>query len=251
MMGALLEVRGLDVRYGGIEAVRGLTFSVEEGSIVAMIGANGAGKSSTLLALSGLVRASGGSILFRGRDITGVRADRVVREGLVQVPEGRAILAPLSVAENLELGAWTRRDPKVERHARVASDSARIYALFPALARRRSQLAGSLSGGEQQMLAIGRALMASPKLLLLDEPSMGLAPKLVSAIFETVAEIRRLGTTILLVEQNARQALRIADSGLVLSHGTLFKEGSSAELLGDPGVVEAFLGKTGGTSSAT
>ncbi len=238
-MGALLEVRGLDVRYGGIEAVRGLTFSVEEGSIVAMIGANGAGKSSTLLALSGLVRASGGSILFRGLDIAALRADRIVREGLVQVPEGRAILAPLTVAENLELGAWTRRDAKVA----VARDSERVYALFPALAQRRAQVAGSLSGGEQQMLAIGRALMAAPKLLLLDEPSMGLAPKLVSAIFGTVAEIRRSGTTILLVEQNARQALRIADFGLVLSHGTLFKEGSSAELLADPAIVEAFLGK--------
>ena len=225
------------MRYGSVEAVCGTLLSVEEGSIVAVIGANGAGKSSTLLALSGLVRASGGSIRFRDRDITALRADRIVREGLVQVPEGRAILAPLSVAENLELGAWTRRDSK------IAVDLERVYALFPALANRRSQLAGSLSGGEQQMLAIGRALMASPKLLLLDEPSMGLAPKLVSAIFETLAEIRRSGTTILLVEQNARQALRIADSGLVLSHGTLFKEGLSAELLADPAVIEAFLGK--------
>ena len=237
---SLLEVRGLVVRYGSIEAVRGLSFSVEEGSIVAMIGANGAGKSSTLLALSGLARASGGSIRFGGRDITDLRADRIVRAGLVQVPEGRAILAPLSVAENLELGAWTRSG----KDAGVSIDLERVYALFPALARRRSQLAGSLSGGEQQMLAIGRAIMASPKLLLLDEPSMGLAPKLVSAIFETVAGIRSSGTTILLVEQNARQALRIADSGLVLSHGTLFKEGPSAQLLADPSVVEAFLGKT-------
>ena len=238
----LLEVRDLEVRYGSIEAVRGLSFSVEEGSIVAVIGANGAGKSSTLLALSGLVRASNGTALFRGRDITVLRTDRIVREGLVQVPEGRAILAPLSVAENLELGAWTRyrrgsRDPG------IADDLGKVFALFPRLAERTSQLAGSLSGGEQQMLAIGRALMASPRLLLLDEPSMGLAPKLVAAMFETIVEIRRLGTTILLVEQNARQALRIADTGLILSHGKLFKEGSSAELLADPAVVEAFLGK--------
>lgn len=237
----LLEVRGLELRYGSIEAVRGLSFSVEAGSIVAMIGANGAGKSSTLLALSGLVRASGGSILFRGREIAGLRADRVVRRGLVQVPEGRAILAPLTVAENLELGAWSRRGPGTG--AEKAADLEKVYALFPALAPRRTQLAGSLSGGEQQMLAIGRALMAQPALLLLDEPSMGLAPKLVSAIFGTIGEIRRSGTTILLVEQNARQALRISDRAIVLSHGRVFKEGRSAELLEDPEVVEAFIGK--------
>ncbi len=236
---SLLEVRDLEVRYGSIEAVRGLSFSVEAGAIVAVIGANGAGKSSTLLALSGLVRASSGSIAFGGRDIAALRPDRIVRAGLVQVPEGRAILAPLTVAENIELGAWTRRDAAAE----VAKDEERVYALFPRLAERRLQLAGSLSGGEQQMLAIGRALMAAPKLLLLDEPSMGLAPMLVSAIFETIAEIRRSGTTILLVEQNARQALRIADSGLVLAHGRLFKRGPSEELLADPAIVEAFLGK--------
>jgi branched-chain amino acid transport system ATP-binding protein len=246
-MDSLLDVLGLEVRYGNIEAVRGLSFSVKEGSIVAMIGANGAGKSSTLLALSGLVRASGGSILFRGRDIAALRADRIVSAGLVQVPEGRAMLAPMSVAENLELGAWTRRYKSNFRDASglqgVATDLERVYALFPALAERRSRLAGSLSGGEQQMLAIGRALMARPKLLLLDEPSMGLAPRLVTAIFETIGEIRRSGTTVLLVEQNARLALRVADSGLVLSHGRLFKEGYSAELLADPAIVEAFLGK--------
>ena len=250
----LLEVRNLEVRYGGIEAVRGLSFSVAAGSIVAVIGANGAGKSSTLLAISGLVRAAGGSVLFDGRDIAALRPDRIVRAGLVQVPEGRAILAPLTVAENLELGGWTRHQKvalyqKVALHQKMTSDDgiakdlSRVYALFPRLAERSRQLAGSLSGGEQQMLAIGRALMARPKLLLLDEPSMGLAPKLVAAIFETIAEIRRAGTTILLVEQNARQALRIADRGLVLSHGRLLKEGKSDELLCDPSVVEAFLGK--------
>lgn len=237
-MAPLLAVSDLKVNYGGIEAVRGLSFTVEEGRVVAIIGANGAGKSSTLLALSGLVRPSSGKILFKGEDITRLRADRIVRAGLVQVPEGRAILAPLTVAENLALGAWTRR--KVS-----AADLERAYGLFPRLAERRGQLAGSLSGGEQQMLAISRALMASPALLLLDEPSMGLAPMLVGLIFETVAEIARSGTTVLLVEQNARQALRISDRGIVLSHGRLLLEGASAELLQNPGVIEAFLGKSG------
>jgi branched-chain amino acid transport system ATP-binding protein len=239
-MAALLEVRGLEVSYGAIEAVRGVTFSVEEGSIVAVIGANGAGKTSTLLALSGLVRAQSGAVLLGGRDITHLRADRIVRAGLVQVPEGRAILAPLTVAENLELGAWTRRG---SRDGGIARDLERVYGLFPRLAERPTQAAGSLSGGEQQMLAIGRALMASPRLLLLDEPSMGLAPKLVAAIFQTIADIRKSGTAVLLVEQNARQALRISERAIVLSHGTVFKEGASAELLRDPAVVEAFLGK--------
>lgn len=237
-MSKLLEVKGLEVRYGGIEAVRGLSFSVEEGAIETIIGANGAGKSSTLLAISGIVRPTSGSIIFDGQDITRTRADRIVRSGLVQVPEGRAILSPLSVAENLELGAWTRRDAKAAK-----ADLERVYGLFPRLAERRDQLAGSLSGGEQQMLAMGRALMASPKLLLLDEPSMGLAPKIVSLIFRTIGDIAASGTTVLLVEQNARQALKIADRGIVLAHGAVTLEGSSGELLADPGVVEAFLGK--------
>ncbi len=240
-MGALLEVKGLEVRYGGIEAVRGLDFTVDEGTIVSMIGANGAGKSSTLLALSGIVRASGGSIRLAGREIAGERPDRIVGRGLVQVPEGRAILAPLSVAENLELGAWTRKD-----RSAVAADLQRVYDLFPRLAERTKQVAGSLSGGEQQMLAIGRALLAAPRILLLDEPSMGLAPLLVASIFKTIVEIARSGTTVLLVEQNARQALKIADRGMVLSHGRLLLEGSGAELLAAPQVVEAFLGKEGG-----
>jgi branched-chain amino acid transport system ATP-binding protein len=238
MMGKLLEVEGLEVRYGGIEAVRGLSFSVEEGKVETIIGANGAGKSSTLLAISGIAKKAAGSVRFRGEDITRQRADRVVRSGLVQVPEGRAILAPLTVAENLELGAWTRRDSKA-----AAADLERVYGLFPRLAERRTQAAGSLSGGEQQMLAIGRALMAEPRLLLLDEPSMGLAPLLVAAIFATIADIARSGTTVLLVEQNARQALKIADRGIVLSHGRLLMEGPSAELVKDPSVIEAFLGK--------
>jgi len=184
------------------------------------------------------VRPFGGRVMFRGEDITGMRADLIVRAGLVQVPEGRAILAPLSVAENIELGAWTRRDA-----AGVKADLERVYDLFPRLAERRSQVAGTLSGGEQQMLVIGRALMAAPKLLLLDEPSMGLAPLLVGLIFRTIASIAAAGTTVLLVEQNARAALRIADKGIVLSHGKLLLEGASADLLRDPAVVEAFLGK--------
>jgi branched-chain amino acid transport system ATP-binding protein len=238
MMARLLEVESLAVRYGGIEAVRGLSFSVDEGQIVAVIGANGAGKSSSLLAISALVKKSGGTVRFRGEDITRERADRIVAAGLVQVPEGRAILAPLSVEENLELGAWTRAD-----RAAAKADLERTYELFPRLAERRAQLAGSLSGGEQQMLAIGRALMAAPKLLLLDEPSMGLAPKLVSLIFQTIAGIAASGTTVLVVEQNARAALKIADRGIVLSHGAVALEGPSERLLADPGVIEAFLGK--------
>ena len=184
------------------------------------------------------MRPAAGRIVFNGQDITRERADRIVRAGLVQVPEGRAILSPLSVAENLELGAWTRRDSNT-----VRADLERIYGLFPRLAERRHQLAGSLSGGEQQMLAIGRALMASPKLLLLDEPSMGLAPKLVSLIFRTIADIAASGTTVLLVEQNARQALKIADRGIVLAHGKVTLEGASEELLANSAVIEAFLGK--------
>jgi branched-chain amino acid transport system ATP-binding protein len=243
-MSRLLEVENLEVRYGSIEAVRRLSFSVDSGQIVAVIGANGAGKTSTLLALSGLVRPSAGRILFGGEEITRFRPDHIVRAGLVQVPEGWAMLGPLRVSENLELGAWTRRDVAGSRTIREDLD--RVYSLFPRLAERRHQLAGSLSGGEQQMLAIGRALMASPKLLLLDEPSMGLAPKLVTLIFETIASIARSGTTVLLVEQNARQALRISDRGIVLAHGRLLHEGKSSELLDDPLVVEAFLGKAGG-----
>ena len=238
-MAALLEVKDLEVRYGSIEAVCGVSFQVEEGQIVTIIGANGAGKSSTLLALSGLVRPSGGTVRFRGEDITGLRTDRIVRSGLVQVPEGRAILNPLTVEENLELGAWIRKD----RHA-VRPSMEKVYALFPVLATRRRQLAGSLSGGEQQMLAIGRALMAEPRLLILDEPSMGLAPLLVKTIFDTIVAITRVGTTVLLVEQNARQALRISDQAIVLSHGRILRRGPSAELLADPVGIEAFLGKS-------
>ena len=235
---ALLDVEAISVRYGGIEAVRGLSFAVEAGSMVAMIGANGAGKSSILNAVSGLVRPRAGRIRFDGADITGHAPEAIVRSGVVQVPEGRAILGPLTVAENLDLGAWSRRDPGEAR--RTLEE---VYGLFPRLAERRRQLAGSLSGGEQQMLAIGRALMAHPRILLLDEPSMGLAPVVISAVFDAISRIHRAGTTVLLVEQNARQALRLAERALVLSRGQLMREGSSASLLEDPVIVEAFLGR--------
>jgi branched-chain amino acid transport system ATP-binding protein len=234
---ALLEVSGLEVRYGAIEAVRGVSFSVDEGQIVSLIGANGAGKSSTLLALSGLVRPSAGMVRLGGVDITGWRSDRIVRAGLVQVPEGRSILGPLSVEENLVLGAWVQPD-----RAAARSDLAKVYSLFPRLADRRRQAGGTLSGGEQQMLAIGRALMSRPRLLLLDEPSMGLAPLLINAVFEIIQAVNREGTTVLLVEQNARKALKISGSAAVVEHGRIVRTGTSAELLDDPAVARAFLG---------
>jgi branched-chain amino acid transport system ATP-binding protein len=235
---ALLEVRDLAVRYGNVEAVRGITFSVQEGEISTLIGSNGAGKSSTLLALSGLVRPSSGSILFQGQNIVAWKTDRIVRAGLVQVAEGRAILSPLTVGENLELGAWVRRD-----RAGIRADLDKVYGLFSRLADRRKQVAGTLSGGEQQMLAIGRALMGHPRLLLLDEPSMGLAPLLINSVFEIIQTINAEGTTILLVEQNARKALKISHSASVLENGRLVREGRASELLNDPSVARSFLGK--------
>ncbi len=233
---ALLEVRDLWVRYGSVEAVRGVSFAVEPGEISTLIGANGAGKSSTLLALSGLVRASEGEILYEGQNIAGWKTDRIVKAGLVQVAEGRAILGPLTVAENLELGGWTRGG------ASLRPDLHRVYDLFPRLGDRRRQLAGTLSGGEQQMLAIGRALMARPKLLLLDEPSMGLAPLLINAVFEIIQNIHAEGTTVLLVEQNARKALKISRTAAVLENGKIVRRGLAADLFHDPAVAQAFLG---------
>jgi branched-chain amino acid transport system ATP-binding protein len=235
---ALLEVRNLFVSYGSIEAVNDLSFSVDEGSIVSLIGSNGAGKTSTLNAVSGLVRPRSGSVRFAGEDITGRRPDLIVRVGLAQVPEGRAILGPLTVEENLDLGGWTLPDERSRAEGRD-----RIFSLFPKLLERRRQLAGSLSGGEQQMLAIGRALMCGPRLLLLDEPSMGLAPVLAAGVFRIIQGIHQSGTTVLLVEQNARQALRISQRAIVLSHGRVLSEGPSQSLLADPVIVEAFLGK--------
>lgn len=234
----MLEVAHLSVNYGSIEAVRDISFTVPEGQIVTLIGANGAGKTTTLSSISGLLRPSRGKIVFQGKDITRWPTDQIVRAGLFQVAEGRAILSPLTVAENLELGAFTRQD-----RAAIRQDLDRIYGQFPRLAERRSQLAGSLSGGEQQMLAIGRALMAKPIMLLMDEPSMGLAPIIINQVFEIIRQINQGGTTVLLVEQNASKALKIADYAYVMEHGEITFHGSSEEVRNSAHIIEAFLGK--------
>ena len=237
-MSPLLEVRDLEVAYGHIEAVQGISFEVAAGEIRTLVGANGAGKSTTLLALSGLVKPKSGSIRFEGEELTKLKTHQIVERGLVQVAEGRAILTTLSVRENLELGAYRRRD-----RAAIAGDLDRVLTLFPRLAERIDALAGNLSGGEQQMLAIGRALLAKPRLLLLDEPSMGLAPIIVQDIFRTLREINsRDGLTIFLVEQNVRQALKIAAHGYVIENGKIVLDGSGRKLLDDPRVLAAYLG---------
>jgi branched-chain amino acid transport system ATP-binding protein len=235
---ALLSVRGLVVNYGHIEAVRGIDLDLAPGRITALVGANGAGKSTTLMALSGLVKKAAGTVRFDGRDIGAQPPHRIVGSGLVQVAEGRATLTTLTVRENLELGAYTRRDGHAER----MKDLAHVYRLFPRLQEREQGLAGNLSGGEQQMLAIGRALMARPRLLLLDEPSMGLAPIIVQDIFRTLSRINGEGLTIFLVEQNVRQALKIAHRAYVLENGRVALQGSGAELLNEPRVQDAYLG---------
>ena len=239
----LLEVRDLHVAYGHVEAVRGVDFDVPDGAIVALIGANGAGKTSTLLALSGLAPARRGLIRFRGETITRLPPHAIVRRGIVQVPEGRQVLARMSVTENLLMGAYQRRDA-----AGIRSDLDAQYSRFPVLHERRALPAGSLSGGEQQMLAIARALMARPRLLLLDEPSMGLAPLLVNEIFSTLQRIHAENTTILLVEQNARKALAISDHAYVLEAGRIILSGSGAELAANESVTEAYLGRGGGAA---
>jgi branched-chain amino acid transport system ATP-binding protein len=233
---ALLEVADLWVSYGMIAALRGISFRVEQGQVVTLIGANGAGKSTTLNAISGLLKPHSGSVTFRDQVITGQRADRIAAMGLVQVPEGRQVIATMSVAENLTAGAHLRRDGQAE------DELAAIYARFPRLNERRSQKAGLLSGGEQQMLAVGRALMMQPDLLMLDEPSMGLAPLLVKDVFRIIAEIKARGISILLVEQNARQALAIADYAYVLERGQVVAHGKASELRNDVAVVSAYLG---------
>ena len=236
-MTVALRVRDLAVAYGHIEAVKGLDFELQSGEITALVGANGAGKSTTLLALSGLLKPSRGRIEFEGEDITGLPANKIVQRGVVQVPEGRAILTTLTVRENLLLGAYTRKDP-----TGVKQSLDEVYHLFPRLLDRVEQQAGNLSGGEQQMLAIGRALMAKPKLLLLDEPSMGLAPILVQEIFRTLVKINQQGLSLCLVEQNVRQALKITHHGYVLETGRIVLANSGENLLADPKVVEAYLG---------
>ena len=228
----MLEVTDLRVAYGPVEAVHGISFSVAQGEVVSLIGANGAGKTTTLAAISGLVRAQGGRIVFDGRDLVGVRAHTIVASGVVHVPEGREILARMTVEENLLMGARGRRDAPLGR----------VWERFPILHQRRKLLAGTLSGGEQQMLAIGRALLAPMRLLLLDEPSLGLAPKMVTAIFDVLADLKRQGTTMLLVEQNALRALRLADRAFVMDLGRLTLSGTGAELLTDERVVKAYLG---------
>jgi branched-chain amino acid transport system ATP-binding protein len=233
----LLEVDDLVVAYGPVAAVRGVALRVEAGATVALIGANGAGKTTTLAALSGLVRPARGSIRFDGQEIAGWRPPRIVDLGLVQVPEGRAVLPQMTVMENLELGGYRRRD-----RAGLARDLAAMLERFPILGQRRSLPAGSLSGGEQQLLAIARGLLARPRLLLLDEPSMGLAPHLVRQVFGVVREIKAQGTAQLLVEQNARKALAIADFAYVLERGEVVLKGPAAQLAGDPRIVRAYLG---------
>jgi branched-chain amino acid transport system ATP-binding protein len=233
----LLEVENLHASYGAIRALRGLSFNVEAGTVVSLIGANGAGKSTTLNTLSGLMKPLAGRVTFDGQDITGWRANRVTGAGLIQVPEGRQIIANMSVMENLQMGGYLRRDRAAQQ-----TEINRIFERFPRLGERREQKAGSLSGGEQQMLAIGRALMARPKLLMLDEPSMGLAPLLVNEVFDLIAEIKTSGTPILLVEQNARKALQVADYAYVLERGTIAREGIAADLQRDESVIEAYLG---------
>lgn len=232
----MLTVEELHVSYAAIVALRGISFKVDAGQVVTLIGANGAGKSTTLNTLSGILRPRSGKIFFENVDITGKRADLISQMGLVQVPEGRLIIAPMTVQENLEMGAYKRSDSEIQ------ADIEKVFERFPRLKERRKQKAGSLSGGEQQMLAVGRALMMRPKLMMLDEPSMGLAPMLVNEVFQIIQDIKTQGTTILLVEQNARKALQVADYAYVLERGRIAKEGSAAALQKDEEVIRAYLG---------
>ena len=232
----MLHVNDIHVYYGAIHAIKGVSFDVKEGEIVTLIGANGAGKSTILKTVSGLLHPKVGEISFQGQNLAKVAPDQIVTRGLAQVPEGRRIFLQMSVEENLEMGAYTQ--PK----GQFAADLAKVYDTFPRLKERRTQIAGTLSGGEQQMLAMGRALMSHPKLLMLDEPSMGLAPILVEQIFDIIRELHKDGTTILLVEQNARAALAIADRGYVLETGKIAASGTGAELLASEAIKKAYLG---------
>ncbi|WP_432545158.1 ABC transporter ATP-binding protein [Kineococcus sp. SYSU DK002] len=234
-----LVVSDLSVNYGRIEAIRNVSFTVPQGAIATLIGANGAGKTTTLKTVSGLRTVRTGSIVFEGEDITKVPSHKLVTKGLCQAPEGRGTFVGMTVEENLDMGAYTRKD---RRTAAYKQDLDRVFSLFPRLAERRSQFAGTMSGGEQQMLAIGRALMSRPRVLLLDEPSMGLAPKLIQQIFSIIVEINQQGTTVLLVEQNAAQALRISDVAYVLETGTVVRSGTGADLAADDSIRAAYLG---------
>ena len=233
-----LEIRDLCVSYGGIRALKGISLSVEEGQIVTLIGANGAGKSTTLRAISGLEKAQSGSITYGGEELTSLPAKEIVRRGIIHVPEGRRVFPDMTVAENLKIGAFLRRD-----NAGIAKDLDYVYSLFPRLKERSWQPAGTLSGGEQQMLAVGRALMSRPKVLMMDEPSLGLAPLIVRDIFSIIRRVTEDGITVLLIEQNANAALRIADYGYVLETGTISLTGTGEELLRNSSVREAYLGK--------
>jgi branched-chain amino acid transport system ATP-binding protein len=234
---SLLELRNVDVFYGRVQALRGVSIHVAQGEVVALIGSNGAGKTTTLRLISGLNRAARGDVFLRGQSINHLGAEKIARLGIGHAPEGRRLFPRMTVRENLDMGAYARRD-----RSGIRGDYERVYTLFPRLRERRTQLAGSLSGGEQQMVAIGRALMGSPSLLLLDEPSLGLSPILVDAIFEVIREINAKGTTILLIEQNALLALRTASRGYVLETGSLALSGTSQELLSSPDVQRAYLG---------
>ena len=233
----MLKVENLSVSYGAINALRGISFDVKEGEIISLIGSNGAGKTTTLHAISNIIKKQSGKVIFAGQDVTNVSADIIVKRNLIQVPEGRRIFLNMSVKENLEMGAYTRTDK-----ANIKNDLAKVYELFPRMKERINQISGTLSGGELQMLAMGRALMANPKLLLLDEPSMGLAPIFVNEIFNIVKTINETGTTILLVEQNAYKALSISNRAYILETGAIIKSGDAKQLINDPAVKEAYLG---------
>jgi branched-chain amino acid transport system ATP-binding protein len=237
MADTLLKVSALKVAYGGIQAVKGVSFEVREGELVSLIGANGAGKTTTLKAITGLQPVAAGDIEYLGRSIKGQGAWNLVEQGLVMVPEGRGVFARMTITENLQMGAFVRRDNEIE------ADIDKVFAIFPRLKERRSQLAGTMSGGEQQMLAMGRALMAQPKVLLMDEPSMGLSPIMVDKIFEVVNDIHGRGVTILLVEQNASRALQLASRGYVMDSGEVTMSGDAKQLLDDPKVRAAYLGE--------
>lgn len=240
----LLKVSNVETFYGQIQALKGISLNVEEGKIVTLLGANGAGKSTTMKTIVGLLKPKKGMVEFLGENVTGLRPDQLLRRGIALVPEGRAILSSMTVIENLDMGAYHRKDKNVEREIEEVMER------FPILRERKSQLAGTLSGGQQQMLAIARALLSKPKLLLLDEPSMGLAPLIVADIFKIIKEIKDAGTTVLLVEQNAKQALKIADYGYVMETGKIIIEGKASDLLEDPRIVEAYLGRKSTSTSA-
>jgi branched-chain amino acid transport system ATP-binding protein len=236
----MLKVNGISAFYGKIQVLKDISLEVEEGSIVTILGANGAGKTTTMKTISGLLKHQQGSIIFQGAGVAGLRPDQLLRKGIALVPEGRQILAGMTVFENLEMGAYHRKDNEIDQ------DIKNVMKRFPILEERQKQLGGTLSGGQQQMLAIARAILSKPKLLLLDEPSMGLAPIVVADIFKIIKEINEAGTTVLLVEQNARKALRISDYGYVLETGKIVAEGKSQELLKDPRIMEAYLGRKSG-----